>query len=453
MPPASNNGVDKAKAKAKAPQLLALVKRDVSSLSDVDLNRLMEEAKQEASRRKRVGYPTLPQSGTNARSRWVGAIAFLAVVCFLLFKAETSEIDTDIAEKEAKIAPPGQKGAWLGDPTPNEDEKKKVSEEENKNVEEAKNNAADREAEDKQQKALEWVEGAKQKDNPVDQPTAPVAFLSSSFVSLDDLPTKADDAAKSTAFKANRRPQIKYHYEPRSPLTDAATKEELAKKWGSWTLIDPKSSARPKDDFPSQFPNRDISWNMFPPNAWQTDQDYLSNFLPEATSLVERAMEAMLGEYGWSKFDLPDKTLEERVNSGSFMVAILNMTTDNPAVGRGSYVGENLGGWMTQRFFDGLKRRLMHALITEDTMTLAMGGHSAAAGNSLLFFSVGLVSFCRPPPHCALFWLQVTGASRLSSLLAVFALELFGCVVRLLTEPFFVVGIIFNSRTPFNFTE
>jgi hypothetical protein len=133
------------------------------------------------------------------------------------------------------------------------------------------------------------------------------------------------------------------------------------------------------DDFMAAYPNRDIKWDHFPEGAWQTDTEYLTKFLPQAKAHVERAMEAMLGEYGRSKFDLPDEDLDARIEGGSFKTEFLNLTSDRCTKGR-SYVGDTLGGWVTQKYFDGLVRRLMHAIITQDTFTLVMGGHSAAAG-------------------------------------------------------------------------
>jgi hypothetical protein len=41
---------------------------------------------------------------------------------------------------------------------------------------------------------------------------------------------------------------------------------------------------------------------------------------------------------------------------------------------RGKHGG---GGWTTERSFNGLVRRLLHAMMTNDSFTIAMGGHSA----------------------------------------------------------------------------
>ena len=38
------------------------------------------------------------------------------------------------------------------------------------------------------------------------------------------------------------------------------------------------------------------------------------------------------------------------------------------------------GGWTTTRSFKGLVRRLLHAMMTQDTFTVVLGGHSAAVG-------------------------------------------------------------------------
>ena len=39
------------------------------------------------------------------------------------------------------------------------------------------------------------------------------------------------------------------------------------------------------------------------------------------------------------------------------------------------------GGWTTKRSFEGLVRRLLHAIMTSGTFTVVLAGHSAAAGH------------------------------------------------------------------------
>lgn len=138
------------------------------------------------------------------------------------------------------------------------------------------------------------------------------------------------------------------------PVTD---QKELD-KWGKWTLVDTKRSSRPGDDFYQQYSHRDVPWDDFPAlTAWQKDSDYLPKFLEEGIALVERAMEAILTEYGYGK-DRDDRPFEERIQ-------LLN-TVNSLQKGSDSY--------------KGLVRRILHSIVTEDTFTFAMAGHSAAAG-------------------------------------------------------------------------
>ena len=149
-------------------------------------------------------------------------------------------------------------------------------------------------------------------------------------------------------------------------------KSELTSKWKRWEFIDTKASTRPSNDFYESFPNRDVPRDQFPQDtAWQKDNDYLSKFLPDAIALVKRAMEAILAEYGLGKDDdnMQGKDFEER------------STAFQPSFDLNKPAG---GGSMPKESFEGLKRRILHAIMTEDRFTIAMGGHSAAAGTSFL---------------------------------------------------------------------
>jgi hypothetical protein len=165
------------------------------------------------------------------------------------------------------------------------------------------------------------------------------------------------------------------------PMSDA-DRQAMASKWGSWTLVDTKE--RPKHDFYKDFPNRDVPRDQFPSNAWQVDKDHLAKFLPESLALVLRAQDAILAEYGKT-----EGTFEER--SQMFQVEqiikedLATATGDLEATGkRGRVTGRPStfqGGWTTPTGWEGLKRRMLHAVMTEDNFVFAMGGHSAAAGH------------------------------------------------------------------------
>ena len=398
-----------------AVELLELVRRDVGGLSDEDLERLALETQLEASRRNKL----LNASGSFLKSRWLAYLALLGVAFFILFKAETNgikddgsnnKVDKKVVVEETKLAAPGDQGAWmLGDTTT---AKKKETDTKPQTIEkELKQNqtgdsqtdgsveastttpptttATDEETKEEETKQGETTKAVEETNPP--EPTVEGGGIEEPL--SDDQRPRATINAKLAAKKIGTRPKVVYQYKPRSPLdTNPAkagerdkVKAELASKWGTWTLVDPKAAERPKDDFARTFPDRDIPWDKFPDKAWQVDQSYLSKFLPEAKAHVERAMEAILAEYGWSKLDSPNLKLEERIDGTeqqphSFKTAVLNLTVEEAWQGK-NMVGGDLGGWISKEYFDGLIRRLMHAIITGDTFTLVMGGHSSAAGH------------------------------------------------------------------------
>lgn len=165
------------------------------------------------------------------------------------------------------------------------------------------------------------------------------------------------------------------------PLTETE-KTDYAKEWGSWTFVDPTpKKERPKNDYYNEYPNRDIPRNKFPTNAWQTDTQYLTAFLKEAKELVERSMEVILAEYGYGKNDLPEEDFETRYNKSPFKLEFANEEEERRKLIEYNKLDLSHGGWTTQRSYDGLVRRLLHAIMTEDRFVLVTGGHSAAAGH------------------------------------------------------------------------
>jgi len=189
-------------------------------------------------------------------------------------------------------------------------------------------------------------------------------------------------------YKRNPR-QYSYSYVPRrrgiSTLTNESGQhqhgvdEALADKWGAWSLVDSKADRRPYEDFFAAYPHRDIPWQDLPSAAWQVDTSYVEEFLKQGVDLVDRSMEAILGEYGHSKFDEPSRSFEER--SEMFQLTMTDLENEDDGNRRELYTGNDNGGWTTERSYKSLVRRLLHAIVTEDSFTFTMGGHSAAAGH------------------------------------------------------------------------
>ena len=164
------------------------------------------------------------------------------------------------------------------------------------------------------------------------------------------------------------------------------TKNALIEKWGQWHFWDGDEDIRPKNDYCAKYPNRDIPGDDFPEEAWQVDAVYVNHFLNEAEKLISRAMEAIFTEYGKGK-PLSSGKLEERQKMFHWeMYDLSKNELPPPEFGRSGK--REIGGWTTKRSFDGLVRRLLHAIVTEDTFTVVLAGHSAAKGDG---YALGVI--------------------------------------------------------------
>lgn len=160
---------------------------------------------------------------------------------------------------------------------------------------------------------------------------------------------------------------------------DRTNLPDLAEKWGAWTLEDvhPRPNLEP---LYAQYPNRDVPMKDFPSNAWQADMEYLPKFIDQGIALTERALEAILAEYG--HFERGVTHLED---------ALADMTKDDPAFmfnmsilpgfqyNRKHPIGN--AGRTTESTIQRVRKQLLHSIVTEDKFFLTMGGHSSSAGH------------------------------------------------------------------------
>ena len=201
-----------------------------------------------------------------------------------------------------------------------------------------------------------------------EDPSADLAVSLQRFLAVEEDEVDPVVVQRFEAVPAGFRKHPSYYSEtylrraarPTTPEQQAARTAQ----WGQWTYIDSKASTRPTNELYTQYSHRDVPRARFPSTAWQTDVQHLSQFLPQALQLTERALEAILAEYGRGPEDLPNEDFATR--SRLFQ----------PSAGGGG------GGTITKASYDGLKRRLLHAVMTEDRFTIAMAGHSAAAGTN-----------------------------------------------------------------------
>jgi hypothetical protein len=153
----------------------------------------------------------------------------------------------------------------------------------------------------------------------------------------------------------------------------------VRREWGAWTDIEQDDIVRPLPNFDMK-PYGDINNTDFPENSWQSDELYIAKFIVEARALIDRVREGIYAEYG---FPLKNKNgtmlskEEKEERDAKFEVKILIPNGTNP-------LADTLStgiAWLSKPAIDGLIRKLLHALITNDEFYVLMGGHSAAAGH------------------------------------------------------------------------
>lgn len=174
---------------------------------------------------------------------------------------------------------------------------------------------------------------------------------------------------------------------------DVETAAAVAKQWGKWHFWDGDESTRPTDDYCGKYPNRDIPGTDFPDTAWQVDAVFVNHVLNDAEELISRAMEAIFTEYGKGK-PLPPEGLAERMKMFHWdKVDFSDPSSDKPPAKYAKKGDRGNGGWTTNRSYDGLVKRLLHACMTNDSFTVVMGGHSAAAGHGNHFHQSYMMQF------------------------------------------------------------
>lgn len=204
---------------------------------------------------------------------------------------------------------------------------------------------------------------------PVDPPTVPPTQQPTE--APQPIPPSDKDALKYSKY-ATVLPLVDH------PLPDETTQTALAETYGKWHFWDGDEDERPLEDYTSSFPHRDIPGDDFPVDAWQADAVYVNHILNDADQLVARAMEAIFTEYGHAK-PLPPEGLAARMKMFHWSRENLSELDQPPPKYREGGDRAN-GGWTTKRSYDGLVRRLLHAMMTQDTFTVVLAGDGAAKG-------------------------------------------------------------------------
>jgi hypothetical protein len=208
---------------------------------------------------------------------------------------------------------------------------------------------------------------------------------SSSAAATDD--SKTSTSTKTTAKSTPHNPLDLHEgfvYSKRAKVVPdpyqksvADTTTTTTKKWSFW---DGDEALRPDYDYTADYPSGDIPGDKFPDDAWQTDAVYVNHILDAAANYVAQAKEAIFTEYGHGK-PLPTEMLKERMNMFHWDKVDLTDPNAQPPLSYAKRGTRGNGGYTTQKSWDGLVLRLLHACMTNRPFVVVMGGHSAAAGH------------------------------------------------------------------------
>ncbi|KAL7578731.1 hypothetical protein ACA910_015965 [Epithemia clementina (nom. ined.)] len=171
--------------------------------------------------------------------------------------------------------------------------------------------------------------------------------------------------------------------------------QALEEKFGRWHFWDGEEDIRPsRDDYCADAKYRDLHGDFFPDDAWQIDAVFVNHILNDGEKVVARAMEAMFSDFGRGK-PLPPEGYAKR--SEMFRMEQVDlMTTTTPPEDYIPKTGQrSRGGWTTKRSYNGLVRRLLHAMMSNDEFVVVLGGDATAAGHGNHFRQSYLMQFHR----------------------------------------------------------
>lgn len=172
-------------------------------------------------------------------------------------------------------------------------------------------------------------------------------------------------------------------------IDEEARKEGLIEQWGKWHFWDGDPDSRPTEDYMAKYPNRDCPSDEFPDSSWQVDAVYVNHMLDSAGELVSRVKEAIYTEYGWG----PRESLDHdglKARMSMFHLSVINLDDESVSEPLDSV---EKGGWIAQKSFKNLSRRILHAMMTGDTFTVVLGGDQSAAGYGNHFVQSYMMEF------------------------------------------------------------
>ena len=195
--------------------------------------------------------------------------------------------------------------------------------------------------------------------------------------------TEIDTAAVQSIFG---RINHKSTNNPIALLTDEQRQWFLKSLYGSYTFYDGSAEDRPTEAYMTienaENPYLDLPESKFPLDSWQADAVYSNHFLDAAENLVRRGQQAIFATYhghGVSEVHAAkdengemvvnyiredtDVRLSQEKNMFHLDEIDLDSITSVDELQLASPSWEQKAGWTTKRSFDGLQRRLIHAMM------------------------------------------------------------------------------------------
>ena len=237
--------------------------------------------------------------------------------------------------------------------------------------------------------------------NPQNRTRSATALLFIAFLCMAIL-TKNDVTAWHRTFLSHTNKKATKE-DPFSDLTTEQRLSVLKKIYGTYTFYDGSAEDRPKEPYMTVANAGnlylDLPAEKFPLESWQADAVYTNHFLDASEKLVKRAMQAIFATYhghglsdvrvvhddsGEDKLDYVIEDADDRTSRRSKMFYLeevdLHTVTSTEELKAAAPSWDKKGGWTTERSFDGLKRRLIHAMMTNSNFTVVITGSWQSMG-------------------------------------------------------------------------
>ena len=143
-------------------------------------------------------------------------------------------------------------------------------------------------------------------------------------------------------------------------------------EYGMWNNPSFDGLVDPGDRLYDDYNFRDVPIEEFPEGTWQTDPTYLKAHLDQAQALVEATKEGIMREYNHMNPDDSEKQLfGVIIGDHEFVNGVAYQQEENDKKKKLAHPGI---AYMPQKSWDGLVKKLLHAMITTDYFYVVVAG-------------------------------------------------------------------------------